>query len=216
MARVRRAVILLSNAGCVSVWRSPQLVHSKRRRSQMSVTFWVPRARSLTLTRRVSCTLEVLKLHHGQRTTERRSRTTTSSRSGRSIMTSMTRMRYRCRRTDIESGTEPLLSSVCFVTAECGGAPFVSDGFHPVRSDGHPTFSRGLRFPIYCRRLERGLESANPSPPPPFHPWKGSASPGGELALGFSRPLIKGVPTIRESNFENGSPENPIPSIVLR
>ena len=54
-------------------------------------------------------------------------------------MTSMTRMRHRRRRTVIESGTEPLLSSVCFVTTECGGAPLISDGCRPrqIRRSSH-------------------------------------------------------------------------------
>ena len=66
IARTRRVVILPSIIGCVSVWRSPQLVHSKRRLSQTSVFLRPSTGRSLTLTRRVSCTLVVLNPHHGQ------------------------------------------------------------------------------------------------------------------------------------------------------
>lgn len=100
-------VILPAIAGCASVWRSPQLVHSKRRRNRMSVTFWGPRGMSLTLTRRVSWTLVVLNPQNGQRTTGR-SRITTLSRSGRSVRTSMTRIRNRCSRTRMLSGDRSL------------------------------------------------------------------------------------------------------------
>jgi hypothetical protein len=61
---------------------------------------------------RVSCTVFVRYPHAGQRTTVRRSATTTSRRSGSSTLTSMTRMRGRWSRTAIQSGaTEPLLCS---------------------------------------------------------------------------------------------------------
>jgi hypothetical protein len=83
MARARRRVIFCSNSGWSWRWRSPQLAHENRRRNQISVVLAPRTGRSLILTRRVSCTLDVLTPQKGHVTTERRSWTTTSSRSVR-------------------------------------------------------------------------------------------------------------------------------------
>src|SRR5690606_35300946 len=85
--------------------RSEHSPHEKRRRTHTRVVGRPGAARSRTRRRRESWIRVVLNPHHEQRTTRRVSATSTTSFSTRSTTTAITRMRRRCRRTDIASGS---------------------------------------------------------------------------------------------------------------
>lgn len=101
-SRARRRVTLPSISGCSSVWRSPQLSHSKRGCSHTRVVGRLRRT-SRTSTRRVSWTFLVFWPQARQRTALRVSATSITSSSISSVTTRTTFMRRRCSRTVIPS-----------------------------------------------------------------------------------------------------------------